>query len=176
MPSRHEIETVKPALDGAVHERYAPRRLQPNQLGKPHIAGEEMRGPSREALFERVAQLRVEGGKRGIVGEPDAVRRIGEEDAVRRFAAVVGIIGALAIPIGMIAVRLRRSIHPVVLARREGGSGLPDPWMRIGLVVSLVALGLLAVWLTQLRSRTARVGDDLETLRREGLDQRGEVA
>ena len=69
----------------------------------------------------------------------------GEEDAVRRFAAVVGIIGALAIPIGMIAVRLRRSIHPVVLARREGGSGLPDPWMRIGLVVSLVALALRRV-------------------------------
>jgi hypothetical protein len=63
-----------------------------------------------------------------------------------------------------------------VIARREGGTGLTDPWMRIGLLVSLVALGLLAVWLAQLRSRTARLGEDLAALRREGLDQRGEVA
>ena len=100
----------------------------------------------------------------------------GEDDAVKRFAAVVGIIGALAIPIGMIAVRMRRSIHPVLLARREGGTGLTDPWMQLAFLVSFVAIALLAGWLIHLRTREAWLTDEVAALRRQAVDQRGEMA
>src|SRR5438477_9299414 len=91
----------------------------------------------------------------------------GEDDAVRRYAAVLGIIGVLDVPIIMVSVRLLRGIHPAVLTRNEGGSGLVDPWMRLALLVSSVALILLGVWLMQLRVRTARLAEEVAALRRE---------
>jgi len=84
----------------------------------------------------------------------------GEDEAVHRYAAVLGIIGVLDIPIIMVSVRLLRGMHPAVIARNEGGSGLVDPWMRIALV-------LLGVWLMQLRVRTARLAEEVAALRRE---------
>lgn len=100
----------------------------------------------------------------------------GEDEAVRRYAAVLGIVGVLDIPIIMVSVRLLRGMHPSVIARREGGSGLADPWMRLALGVSCVALMLLAAWLVALRMRTARLADELDALRRDALAERGEVA
>ena len=91
----------------------------------------------------------------------------GADDAVRRYAAVLGIIGVLDIPIIMVSVRLLRGIHPAVLTRNEGGSGLTDPWMRLGLLVSSIALILLGIWLMQLRVRTARLAEEVAALRRE---------
>jgi len=100
----------------------------------------------------------------------------GEDDAVRRYAAVLGIVGVLDIPIIMVSVRLLRGIHPAVITRNEGGSGLVDPWMRAGLVVSAVALILLAVWLIRLRMRTARLAEEVAGLRREAIARGGEAA
>jgi len=91
----------------------------------------------------------------------------GDDDAVRRYAAVLGIVGVLDIPIIMVSVRLLRGIHPAVITRNEGGSGLVDPWMRAGLGVSALALILLAVWLIALRVRTARLADEVAVLRRQ---------
>src|SRR5215470_1374010 len=91
----------------------------------------------------------------------------GGDDAVRRYAAVLGIVGVLDIPIIMVSVRLLRGIHPAVITRNEGGSGLVDPWMRAGLGVSALALVLLAVWLIELRVRTARLADEVAMLRRQ---------
>jgi heme exporter protein C len=91
----------------------------------------------------------------------------GEDDAVRRYAAVLGIVGVLDIPIIMVSVRLLRGIHPAVITRNEGGSGLVDPWMRAGLAVSALALILLAAWLVQLRMRTAWLAEEVSALRRE---------
>src|SRR5499425_2952465 len=91
----------------------------------------------------------------------------GDDDAVRRYAAVLGIVGVLDIPIIMVSVRLLRGIHPAVLTRNEGGSGLVDPWMRAGLGVSALALILLAAWLIALRVRTARLADEVAALRRQ---------
>ena len=91
----------------------------------------------------------------------------GEDDAIRRYAAVLGIIGVLDIPIIMVSVRLLRGIHPAVLTRNEGGSGLVDPWMRLALLVSSIALILLGLWLMQLRIRTARLTEEVAALRRE---------
>src|SRR5438132_11384 len=100
----------------------------------------------------------------------------GEEEAVRRSAAVLGIIGVLDIPIIMVSVRLLRGIHPAVITRNEGGSGLVDPWMRAGLAVSALALVLLAGWLIALRMRAARLGEEVTALRREALARGGEAA
>ncbi len=100
----------------------------------------------------------------------------GDDDAVRRYAAVLGIVGVLDIPIIMVSVRLLRGIHPAVITRNEGGSGLVDPWMRAGLGVSALALVLLAVWLLALRVRTARLADEVVTLRRLAAGQGGEAA
>jgi heme exporter protein C len=100
----------------------------------------------------------------------------GEDDAVRRYAAVLGIVGVLDIPLIRVSVRLLRGIHPSVITRNEGGSGLVDPWMRAGLLVSSVALVLLAVWLMQVRVRAARVAEELAALRREAAAYGGEAA
>src|SRR5215831_350831 len=95
----------------------------------------------------------------------------GGDDAVRRYAAVLGIVGVLDIPIIMVSVRLLRGIHPAVITRNEGGSGLVDPWMRAGLGVSALALVLLAVWMLVLRVRTARLADEIAALRRQATGQ-----
>jgi heme exporter protein C len=97
----------------------------------------------------------------------------GEDDAVRRWAAVLGIVGVLDIPIIMVSVRLLRGIHPAVIVRNEGGSGLVDPWMRIGLVVSAVAILLLTAWLIRLRTEGARLLEELALLRRQAEARRG---
>jgi len=94
----------------------------------------------------------------------------GDDDAVRRYAAVLGIVGVLDIPIIMVSVRLLRGIHPAVITRNEGGSGLVDPWMRAGLGVSALALILLAAWLVALRVRTARLADEVAVLRRQAAE------
>jgi heme exporter protein C len=99
----------------------------------------------------------------------------GEDEAVRRWAAVLGLIGVLDIPIIMVSVRLLRGIHPAVIARNEGGSGLVDPWMRIGLAVSSVAVLLLAAWLIRLRAESARLTEEVGVLRQQAL-ARGGVA
>src|SRR3989441_6865160 len=90
----------------------------------------------------------------------------GEDEAVHRYAAVLGIIGVLDIPIILVSVRLLRGMHPAVIARNEGGSGLVDPWMRIALVVSAVALILVGSWLMQLRVRASRLAEGMAALRR----------
>jgi heme exporter protein C len=97
----------------------------------------------------------------------------GEDEAVRRWAAVLGIVGVLDIPIIMVSVRLLRGIHPAVIVRNEGGSGLVDPWMRIGLVVSAVAILLLTAWLIRLRTEGARLSEELALLRRQAEARRG---
>jgi heme exporter protein C len=94
----------------------------------------------------------------------------GDDDAVRRYAAVLGIVGVLDIPIIMVSVRLLRGIHPAVITRNQGGSGLVDPWMRAGLGVSALALILLAAWLIALRVRTARLADEVAALRRQAAE------
>jgi len=100
----------------------------------------------------------------------------GEDEAVRRYAAVLGIVGVLDIPLIRVSVRLLRGIHPSVITRNEGGSGLVDPWMRAGLGVSSLALLLLAAWLIALRMRSARLTEEVAALRRTALARGGEAA
>ncbi len=89
----------------------------------------------------------------------------GEQGA--RYAAVLGIVGALDIPIINRSVYWWRTIHPAVLVTREGGSGLSDPKMQVTLGVCFAALFFLFLWLLWVRTDHGRVQDSLRDLRDE---------
>ena len=84
-----------------------------------------------------------------------------------RFAAVVGIVAALDVPVVIVSVRLWRTIHPAVLVTRQGGHGLEDPRMVVTLLVSLAAFTLLFAWLLLLRFSELRMRTRLAALARE---------
>jgi heme exporter protein C len=83
---------------------------------------------------------------------------------VARFAAVVGIVAALDVPIVIISVRLWRTIHPAVLVTKQGGHGLQDPRMIATLLVSLAAMTALWGWLLMLRFAQLRTRNRLNTV------------
>lgn len=90
----------------------------------------------------------------------------GEDEAVARWAAVLGIVGVLDIPIIRVSVRLLQGMHPAVITTKEGTSGLVDPMMRVTLYVGAVSMLLLAAWLVLLRMRTERLSGEVAALRR----------
>lgn len=86
-------------------------------------------------------------------------------DQGARYAAILGIVGAIDIPIINRSVYWWRTIHPAVLVTREGGSGLGDPAMRLTLGACFVAFFLLFLWLVRVRAESARLRDTAEHLR-----------
>src|SRR5215469_13396037 len=90
-----------------------------------------------------------------------------DTDEIARFAAVLGIVGVLDVPVVIISVRLWRTIHPAVLLTRQGEHGLQDPRMVATLLVSLGAFTILYVWLLWMRLTTLRLRTRLAGLRRE---------
>ena len=92
----------------------------------------------------------------------------GEDQAIASYAAVLGIVGSLAIVLNHYAVRLLEGIHPAVLRARPGReSGLADPLMGVTLATSMVAMLLLGTWLVLLRVRAERIAAEVAVLRRE---------
>jgi heme exporter protein C len=90
-----------------------------------------------------------------------------EEDQISRYAAVLGIVGAIDIPLIVVSVRLWRGIHPAVMMSRDPQGGLRDPAMRYTLLVSAASFLLTYCWLVVVRLRSLRVAEDLERLHRE---------
>lgn len=93
--------------------------------------------------------------------------------AERRFAAALGVLGALNVPIIKYSVQKWGGNHPVVM--RKGGGGLGHPAMVEAVRIGFVAMALLCIlfiWLRTehhvLRSRLARV--ELEALARGAED------
>ncbi|MEO8182099.1 MAG: cytochrome c biogenesis protein CcsA [Deltaproteobacteria bacterium] len=85
--------------------------------------------------------------------------------AERRFAAALGVLGAVNVPIIRYSVQKWGGNHPVVL--RKGGAGLSDPAMVEALRIGFVAMALLCIlfiWLRTehhvLRSRLVRVDEE----------------
>ncbi len=93
----------------------------------------------------------------------------GPGDQGARYAAILGVVGALDIPIINRSVYWWRTIHPAVLITREGESGLADPRMQTTLAVSFLAFFLLFVWLLWVRNETVRLRDGLDNLRQQVL-------
>lgn len=91
----------------------------------------------------------------------------GEQGA--RYAAVLGIVGAVDIPIINRSVYWWRTIHPAVLVTREGGSGLSDPHMKATFAVCSLAFVLLFMWLLWVRNENARLRDMVEQIRQRAL-------
>lgn len=83
---------------------------------------------------------------------------------VARFAAVIGIVAALDVPVVIASVRLWRTIHPAVLVTRQGGHGLQDPRMVATLLVSLAAFSALFAWLLMLRFAQMRTRSRMHAL------------
>ncbi len=90
----------------------------------------------------------------------------GDDENVARYAAVLGIVGVLDIPVIRVSVRLLHGIHPNVLNQPKG-SGLVDPTMRLALYVSSIAMLLLAGWLAMVRMRQERLASELAALQRQ---------
>jgi len=89
----------------------------------------------------------------------------GDTPETARIAAVVGIVGALDVPIIIVSVRLWRTIHPAVLVTRQGSHGLEDPRMIATLLVAIAAFTALFMWLLWLRFATLRAGTRIARLK-----------
>lgn len=85
----------------------------------------------------------------------------GDTEQTARYAAVLGVVGVLDIPILHIATRLWRGIHPKVEKMA------PD--MMWTLLVSILAFFLLFGWLLWLRMRSLHQRDEIISLRQEAL-------
>lgn len=85
----------------------------------------------------------------------------GDNELIARYAAVLGIVGVLDIPILYIAVRLWRGIHPKVEQMA--------PAMAWTLLVCTAAFACLFTWLLWLRLRSLSLRDEVVTLRRRAL-------
>jgi ABC-type transport system involved in cytochrome c biogenesis, permease component len=85
----------------------------------------------------------------------------GDNELIARYAAVLGIVGVLDIPLLYVAVRLWRGMHPKL-------EGLASE-MRLTLLVCLGAFLCLFAWLLWLRLRGLRLRDEVAALRRQAL-------
>jgi heme exporter protein C len=85
----------------------------------------------------------------------------GDGDAERRFAAALGVLGTVNLPIIHLSVRKWGGNHPTVIGR--GGGGI-SPEMRQVLSLGFLAMTALALLLLWIRARSARLDDKLREL------------
>ena len=83
---------------------------------------------------------------------------------------MIGIIGAIDIPIIHQSVVWWRSLHPESVVLASGGPAMPTS-MLVALLVSLVAFTVLYVVLVTLRTRLELAAADLRALRRRALER-----
>jgi heme exporter protein C len=88
-----------------------------------------------------------------------------DEEKAARYAAVIGIIGAIDIPIIHQSVVWWRSLHPESVVLASGGPAMP-PSMLTALGVSLVAFTVLYAVLVTFRLRLELLRLDVRALRR----------
>lgn len=93
---------------------------------------------------------------------------VGNGDAERRFAAALGVLGTVNLPIIHYSVRKWGGNHPTVIS--QGGGGLQHPDMVHALLVGFLAMTLLAAVLLWLRARVAMASSQLSLLE-EVVDQ-----
>ncbi len=82
---------------------------------------------------------------------------------------MLGLVGALDVPIVNRAVYWWRTIHPAVIQNRDGSTGLADPAMQLTFFGCMAAFFLLFLWLLWIRSENLRLQDALEDLRQRAL-------
>jgi heme exporter protein C len=89
----------------------------------------------------------------------------GDGDAERRFAAALGVLGTVNLPIIHYSVQKWGGNHPTVITSRGGGLGHPD--MKLALGVGFAAMTLLAILLVWSRLRLAVAASRIERLEEE---------
>jgi heme exporter protein C len=97
---------------------------------------------------------------------------IDDERKAARYSAVVGIVGAIDIPIIHQSVTWWRSLHPTSVVLAEGGPAMPAS-MLTALMISLVAFTVVYVVLVTLRTRLELARADVRALRRRALERAG---
>jgi heme exporter protein C len=95
---------------------------------------------------------------------------IDDEEKAARYAAVIGIVGAVDIPIIHQSVVWWRSLHPESVVFASGGPAMPAT-MLTALMISLVAFTILYVVLVVMRTRLELARADLRALRRRALER-----
>jgi heme exporter protein C len=91
------------------------------------------------------------------------LRSLGRENHMMpRYAAVLAAVGALNIPLVMMATRLWRTIHPQVIRNPEGG--IDDSRMIATLALSFIAVFALFFWLWAVRARLFRAEERVAAL------------
>ena len=86
------------------------------------------------------------------------------DEQVARYSAVFAVIGAVDVPIIYMSVRWWRTLHPQPVVANLEGPALPMS-MLIVLLISLVAIVLLAIWLVALKSEAESAGHRLTAIR-----------
>jgi heme exporter protein C len=94
---------------------------------------------------------------------------VDDEERAARYAAVIGIVGAIDIPIIHQSVVWWRSLHPESVVLASGGPAMPSS-MLAALGVSLVAFTVLYAVLVLLRTRLELARVELRALRRRALE------
>jgi len=89
---------------------------------------------------------------------------IDEREQKRRIAAIVGIVGAVVVPVNYLSVFWWRTLHPQSTIIVEGGGGLA-PEMLQTLIATFFAFILLFGLLLRLQVRLERLSDAAEDLR-----------
>ncbi|MFQ6015059.1 MAG: cytochrome c biogenesis protein [Anaerolineae bacterium] len=87
----------------------------------------------------------------------------GEGPRQANWAAVLGIVGAFDIPIILVSVEWWRTQHPELIVIK--GTGLPDPRMRITLMVALLSFTWLYFFLLSNRVRLERARDEVARIK-----------
>lgn len=91
----------------------------------------------------------------------------GDGDAERKFAAALGVLGTVNLPIIHYSVQKWGGNHPTVIGK--GGGGLGHPAMKLTLGVGFLAMTLLALLLLWLRSRLVLASAHLASLEEQTL-------
>jgi heme exporter protein C len=86
----------------------------------------------------------------------------GSEERSARVGAVLSVVGFVNVPIVFLAIRMWRTIHPVILT--TAGFAV-SPRMLVALLASLLAFTALYVCLLWVRIRVARLTQDTSALR-----------
>ncbi|HEY2773028.1 MAG TPA: cytochrome c biogenesis protein CcsA [Candidatus Binatia bacterium] len=92
-----------------------------------------------------------------------------DNEMAPRYAAVLAIVGAVNMPLVMMATRLFRSIHPQIVGNPNGG--IDDPRMVTALMLGFAAHLGLVLWLWAMRLSQLRSQERIELLEADLRDE-----
>jgi heme exporter protein C len=94
---------------------------------------------------------------------------VADEHRAARYAAILGIVGFLDVPIIHQSVIWWRTLHPEPVVLQAGGPAMPAAMLQT-LALSLLALTALFVWLLQQRYALEQLRSEARALRQRHLD------